>query len=929
MEARNLARIVHGLGSLKRSFTRGAPRRNSFSKLARVGAMFALAALVMQNLFTAAPSTESIATFASNCSTPQSIFFLGDTVCAVATGSPLGPPAQRRIEWVSPDGSVFELGPFLSADPQSDSIQIPTTGPVGTWQVKTVDRSNSGFASAKFTVRDPNNANVDLWCPISAPFQVSPGSAAPFTVFVTNKGPNDAANVSLTVTVATNSTFQSETQESGPSFSCTNPSVGGTGSSTCTIATLPANTTAQLTFVFKVDPDAQAGADVSSTATVTSTTPEIFDTDNTFTASVTISPPTCELTCPGNRVEVKDPGVCGKIVTFTTPGGAGCGTVECSPPSGTVFPIGTTNVVCSGDSGGPCAFTVTIQDSQATITCPANVTVGESSPGIGFAVVNYPAPTISDNCSASNAACNPPSGSSFPVGTTTVTCQNDSSAGQATCTFTVEVTSQVCLLNCPDDIVTTEDPPGSGAKVVTYSNPTSSGCPTITTTCNPASGSSFPLGSTTVSCTAKDASNNTVASCSFTVIVNSATCAVNCPEDIAAPNAPGQCGAVVSYPAPTTSGNCGTVTCNPLSGSFFPVGSTLVVCTPQTGASCSFSVTVQDTDLPTITCPPNQTRSNPGACGAVVNYPAPTASDNCPGVTTACTPPSGSVFPEGTTTVTCEATDESGNTSTPCSFNVTVAEPPTISCPANITKNNDPGLCSAVVTYANATATDNCPGVGTPSCTPPSGSIFPKGTTTVTCTVSDASGNSSSCSFSVTINDTEAPAISCPASITLEPTCPSGAIATYVAPVGTDNCPGATTARTAGPASGTVFPIGTTTVTYTVTDAVGLTASCSFTVTVKTAAATIQDMMARVTALSNQGKLSGQQAQGLNSKLQAALDAVNNGQTNVACNKLNDFISQVTAFINNGTLTSADGQPLINSAAKVRNTLGCTNLGCS
>jgi hypothetical protein len=177
--------------------------------------------------------------------------------------------------------------------------------------------------------------------------------------------------------------------------------------------------------------------------------------------------------------------------------------------------------------------------------------------------------------------------------------------------------------------------------------------------------------------------------------------------------------------------------------------------------------------------------------------------------------------------------------------------------------------------------------------------------------------------------DNQPPSITCPGNITLEPTCPTGAIATYTAPVGTDNCPDATTQRTAGLASGSVFPIGNTTVTYTVTDAVGLTASCSFTVTVKTAAAVIQDLINRVLALQNQGKLTGQQAQGLTSKLQAALDAVNNGQTNVACNKLNDFISQVTAYINSGTLTSADGQPLIDSAAHVRNTLGCTSLGCS
>jgi hypothetical protein len=96
-------------------------------------------------------------------------------------------------------------------------------------------------------------------------------------------------------------------------------------------------------------------------------------------------------------------------------------------------------------------------------------------------------------------------------------------------------------------------------------------------------------------------------------------------------------------------------------------------------------------------------------------------------------------------------------------------------------------------------------------------------------------------------------------------------------------------------------------------------------VTVKTASQTIQDMETYINSL----PLSGQQKQGLNSKLDAALDAIAHGQTNVACNKLSDFNSQVQAYINNGTLTSAQGQPLITSSNHVRNTLGCTNLGCS
>jgi hypothetical protein len=96
-------------------------------------------------------------------------------------------------------------------------------------------------------------------------------------------------------------------------------------------------------------------------------------------------------------------------------------------------------------------------------------------------------------------------------------------------------------------------------------------------------------------------------------------------------------------------------------------------------------------------------------------------------------------------------------------------------------------------------------------------------------------------------------------------------------------------------------------------------------VTVKSVAQTINDMKAFVNTLS----LSGTQKQGLNSKLDQALSLYNGGQTNAACNKLNDFISQVQAYISNGTLTSAQGNPLITSAQHVRNTIGCTNNPCT
>ena len=151
-------------------------------------------------------------------------------------------------------------------------------------------------------------------------------------------------------------------------------------------------------------------------------------------------------------------------------------------------------------------------------------------------------------------------------------------------------------------------------------------------------------------------------------------CSVTCPANVIQANDPNLCSAVVNYPAATTPAGCGTATCAPASGSIFPVGTTTVTCTSTAGPTCTFTVTVNDTQPPTITCPAPVTtvaaQTCPLSTSTVVTFPAPTASDNCPGVVTVCNPPSGSTFPIGTTTVTCTATDASGNTAT-CSFTVT------------------------------------------------------------------------------------------------------------------------------------------------------------------------------------------------------------------------------------------------------------------
>ncbi|MBI1851448.1 MAG: HYR domain-containing protein, partial [Planctomycetes bacterium] len=240
---------------------------------------------------------------------------------------------------------------------------------------------------------------------------------------------------------------------------------------------------------------------------------------------------------------------------------------------------------------------------------------------------------------------------------------------------------------------------------------------------------------------------------------------ITCPDDVTA-ECTGPDGAIVSYGAPTVTSTCSTlqggpvmVDCTPPSGSLFPLGSTPVTCTARDQCgnqeSCVFTVTVQDTTPPTITCPANITIECTSPAGATVSYPAPTSvTDRCSPVSTVtCTPASGSTFPRGATTVTCTVSDTAAppNTAT-CTFSVTVEDtrPPIIECPDPITAACSGDVEGTIVEF-QPMVTDTCDDNASYLCVPPSLSHFPTGVTTVTCTASDASGNSAACSFRVTI----------------------------------------------------------------------------------------------------------------------------------------------------------------------------------
>jgi len=818
-------------------------KRNEVGLLEKITRPVALPADRFLNLFLpqAPPAAETLATFDSDCTTPKTDFNFGDTICVVATNAPSG-GGNQRLFWGHTDGFLARETD-VTGNTQNDSFVLTPTSVIagltldnkGTWKIFSVDTEGAPVADTSFTIHDPATPTGDLTVfkfPSAGSTLVDENTNVDFTIVVDNNGPDAATNVHLADAIPDVATFVSLTQNSGPAFTCGDPSP-----SDCTIASLTKG--AQATFTARYLTNGVSSNTLSTySATVSSDTAELHPEDNTasgeFTVAVTAVTTECTLVCPDNITAVADTtegGERGAHVTFAGAEPSGdCGAVTASPSSGSFFAVGTHTVTVSSETGGgSCSFTITVVDTGSnppSITCPANVETNANSSC--EAVVTLGTPTTSgDN----------------------VTVTANRSDGKPM--FDCDVNGENCVRK------TTDLPFAAGITTVTW--------------------------------------------------------------------------IAFSHDTPGPYANNDDEAAH------------------RTGsASCTQTVTVNDVTPPTIGQPPT-TVSADASCQFTIPDYSSFVSDNC-----ACTssdtsdscdnhslvvtqsPLPGTVVGLGTHAISISANDGSSNNggagnSTTLNFNLNVVDttPPTISCPANITTSADHDSCSAIVNPGTPTATDNCDSSvtinGTRSDGQPLTAAYPVGVTSITWTATDDANNSSSCTQTITVNDTQPPVISCPANIVLEPSCPLGAVANWTPPVGTDNCPGTTTTRTAGPAPDSVFPIGTTTVTYTATDAHGNSTSCSFTVTVKTVQTVINDMITYINGL----PLSGTQKQGLTSKLTAALDAINQGKTSVACNKLSDFNSQVSAFINNGTLTSAQGQPLINSSNHIRNTIGCTNLGCT
>ena len=284
-----------------------------------------------------------------------------------------------------------------------------------------------------------------------------------------------------------------------------------------------------------------------------------------------------------------------------------------------------------------------------------------------------------------------------------------------------------------------------------------------------------------------------------------------------------------------SSNGCNTTTLSTETGQ---QGTTLT-CSVTNGAglSSSASVTVRiDLTAPTLSLPQSVVVDPGSSSGTAVSY-NPSGSDSLSGLDKlSCTPPSGSTFPAGNTAVSCSATDKAGNAATG-TFAVTVQDktPPVLIVPGDITVEAT-GPKGAVVTFT-VSALDSVDGSLTPTCTPSPGSTFALGSTAVSCSVKDKAGNPASASFKVNVADKTPPTITVPADMTVPATGASGAVVKFT--VSASDLVDGSVAVTCTPASGSTFPLGTTTVSCSAKDKAGNVASASFKVTVPAVTVTL------------------------------------------------------------------------------------------
>ncbi|XP_071506901.1 hyalin-like [Diadema antillarum] len=593
------------------------------------------------------------------------------------------------------------------------------------------------------------------------------------------------------------------------------------------------------------------------------------------------TPPQLVTPCPADIIEYVLPGIDQATVTWTEPSfidvvdGTDLYTSQTHQP-GTNFPTGSTQVlyVAMDKSYNPsqCSFTVIVNETQDASppefdNCPSNITRWVAT-GTTQATVSWTPPNATDEYGTPVVVASVEPGSSFGLGSVAVEyTATDTVGNTAVCLFIVTVAvddEAPVVTGCPGNIVEYV-PVGVISLPVTWSSPTvTDNSGQFTTQTNLESGFVFQASLTRrndrVTMTYADNYGNS-AVCTFTVSVLIDTAPVfTCPATITRDNGAGQDYADVSWPEITVSDDYTgqaslqiTMThSEPLRVYYHTPVTVTYTATDVRGntATCVFTVVVQDAEPPVLQdCPSDITQPlDQGTNSAIVRWDEPTASDNsgvAPTITSTASNPE--LFFAGTYTVRYVASDEATPPNTAeCEFTVTItvdqAVPVFDNCPVG-TLNfvADEGTSSATVTWPTITATDDeDPNVDITSNYQP-GVELELGSYDVEYQAMDSAGNIGYCGFVVEVIDLEPPFISpCPDDQTLYvANAISDVRALWSTPGATDNSGRVTITRPSGRASGSRFPVGTSTILYVAEDPSGNFAVCSFVIFVEVKQSTI------------------------------------------------------------------------------------------
>ncbi len=507
----------------------------------------------------------------------------------------------------------------------------------------------------------------------------------------------------------------------------------------------------------------------SGGTSTTITTPTIYidSTAPTLTVPVANNAITAAISTAGATVAYSLP-------TATDAGsGVSIEGVSCLPSSGTVFAIGATPVDCTvSDNVGNVAttsFVVNVADQSAPVV---SYTVNPSIPSAsGWYKVN---PSVTWSVTDAQSLVSAKTGcvdtaavantSALGIGySCSATSTGGTSATISTPNLLVDATAPTLTVPVGNSAITAATTTAGAA--VTYTLPTvtdtGSGVAAAGVSCLPASGSSFAIGATTVNCSASDVAGN-IGTTSF--VVNVADQSAPVVSYTVTPGTPSVNGWYKVNPAVTWSVTDAQSLVTTKTGC---VNTPAVANTTAAGVTLSCAATSAGGTSTTVTTPTLKVDSSApivsiavgssgikaatSAAGAVVTYTAPTVTDAASGVSVAgvsCLPASGSVFPIGTTPVTCSATDNAGNVGS-ASFNVTVADqaaPVLSNCPAAVTlvQGQTLGLPTATDNVSVPTVTGVTNNLAVPTVTAPTTSL-PLGFTSVTWTAKDQAGLSASC----------------------------------------------------------------------------------------------------------------------------------------------------------------------------------------